>query len=310
MTYTARTKELSGTVTCYPGPASYSLTLHPGEIWAATAAGVTRLDTDTLQKITVPPLPKWYPTAVNFAPVAYLTTSPTGNIWVGYGNKLGGVSFYDDEAGQWRDLDETLPSRNRVSGIAFEPDDRIWVSTIGAGLAEYDGTRWHMYKRHASDTAEKEAPPPIINDLTIDAQNRLWLAASDGLYRYGGKEFEKIGSWRVPASAVAVDEGGAVWVGTEDGTLRCYNEGQWRRIHPWEKDGVISNIAVDRTHNIWVATRGQGLWCYDGDLWEAYSIASGKLPASTRDDVLDVEIDASNDVWLATWGGLCHIQKP
>ena len=75
-------------------------------------------------------------------------------------------------------------------------------------------------------------------------------------------------------SAIAEDDGGNLWVGTEDGGLNCFKDGKFASYQASE-DGLpgndISCLYLDNDGVLWVGTSGHGLARFHKGKWTRYS---------------------------------------
>jgi len=135
------------------------------------------------------------------------------------------------EPERWADLadtifknygpDDGLPITS-VTSFAQDGDGFIWVGTQ-AGLARWDGYHFRVYRKDSSD------PDALQDDLVwrlqSDSQGRLWIGTNvGGVSRYdrltdkfitiatGG-----VGGGNSPVRALAEDDSGGMWVGTDRG---------------------------------------------------------------------------------------------
>lgn len=87
-----------------------------------------------------------------------------------------------------------------------------------------------------------------------DSLGRIWFGAQEGLFCWTGRHLLR---WRLPEQsgfilAIASDNKGRVWVGTQSTGLYCYEKGMWRR---WtRRQGLIDNLIVQ------LAPTDSGLW--------------------------------------------------
>jgi ligand-binding sensor domain-containing protein len=158
----------------------YGVAMQGKYVWAATAAGVSRLDTyddswTIFNEKNAPFEEPWsYGVAVSGEKVYF-------GVWGG------GVIFYDAAKNFWRpytDPDgemEMVLYRNQglihiiVSNIAYNPDtDMFWASTY-FGLSGYDGRNWHNYLSKDSGLASD-----FVNSVKSRG-NEVWACTDKGL---------------------------------------------------------------------------------------------------------------------------------
>ena len=131
-------------------------------------------------------------------------------------------------------------------------------------------TRWgNVYKITKTDTiyykTDKQSPFTAYDDIfqvAVDRQDRLWVAASNGLHCFDGEKWllynmDNSGLTTNRVYSVAFDKLGRLWTccGVE---LTTYGE------------------------------YGDGLFCYDGKTWKHY--ANKDIPMPTKDSQIDVNL--------------------
>ncbi|MEE9192500.1 MAG: two-component regulator propeller domain-containing protein, partial [Candidatus Aerophobetes bacterium] len=77
-------------------------------------------------------------------------------------------------------------------------------------------------------------------------------------------------------------------------------------VYDTENSGLPDNfltdaLTIDAQGNIWIGTRSRGLAKFDGGNWTVYDTDNSGLP---HDRVVDLAIDAQEDIWIGTSGGL------
>ncbi|MFQ5593806.1 MAG: two-component regulator propeller domain-containing protein, partial [Anaerolineae bacterium] len=229
-----------------------------------------------------------------------------------------------------------LPSNN-ITSIAVDPAgfvlvgaDQEWngSSFQGGGLA-----RWEW----ATDEWRTFNPPtsPAVVDVAVDHAGKVWVATkpyttwippSDdepGHWgrRGGGLAVWDGANWRSYTSesdvadsitALAVDEAGNVWVGTEgNGAFAFTDRGQvhFRRSRDGLADGYISTIGFGPAGTVWLATQkfngngtgisvldpGSSLSDLNDDTWRQYTSEDG-LAAN----LLTAIAGRGDQLWLGT----------
>jgi ligand-binding sensor domain-containing protein len=153
--------------------------------------------------------------------LALATDEQARRLWVG---TLGGglaVLSWNNGKESWRryTVSDGLPGC-QISAI-HQSSERIYVGAydgVGLGISD-DGEHWRTF------------PPPNdwpaditfwVTSLASAADNTLWVGTSRGVYRFDGSGWSQryqpawFGSKLVKVSVVGVDQGGMLWVGTED----------------------------------------------------------------------------------------------
>lgn len=192
-----------------------------------------------------------------------LAVDANGTLWVASGLEReptpGGVSYRDAE-GRWnpwgyrlgtdrQDFDDGLEGYAYYS-LAISPQGRVYAGGWrGVSVLEPGEDIWHLVE--IRDTGS----------LALDADDNLWIAASQALYRLNtGLDLERIYSrqesngWQ----AVALDNSGIVWFGGPEGLFRLQgsrNVSQLFVPDALPELGVYS-VAVNGDDTLWLRSGG------------------------------------------------------
>lgn len=232
------------------------------------------------------------------------------------------------------------PGQYRVSGLAFDRENNLWISNDGAAdlllVRRNDGSR-HSFQ-----------PPFLLNrqavsQIRIDPNGFLWIVspAGNGLICYDpGSSIDNSGDdrWRLyrmgsgsgnlPSAdvlSVAVDKNGFIWVGTSDGigVIQCPDQAFdnpgcdaiWPVIPAGNfagylfKGQVVQALAVDGADRKWVGTRnGVFLVNPEGEkLVYRFTVDNSPLLSN---DVQHICIDPkTGEVFFATANGICSFRS-
>ena len=153
-------------------------------VWAATAAGASRLNTRTSQ---------WSIFNERNTPMYEIWTYgvSTGPDKVYYAVWGGGVLEYDIETEHWKDYrdpdDQTELVLFKDQGLIHDittsvsyVDRILWVATY-FGASRYDGRSWHNFL-----TKDSGLPSNFINQIKGVDANRAWFSTDKGLAYYDG----------------------------------------------------------------------------------------------------------------------------
>jgi ligand-binding sensor domain-containing protein len=114
-------------------------------------------------------------------------------------------------AGGTKDITRPV-NPNYVSSALFDRKGRLWVGTLGGGLANYDGTRWTSY------TTTEGLGGDVVYAMALDRRGMMWVGTNDGVSRYDFKTFKNFrkddGLFAGAVYAVAVDAEGGKWFGS------------------------------------------------------------------------------------------------
>jgi ligand-binding sensor domain-containing protein len=153
----------------------YQVAVRDRTVWAATAAGASRLDLTT---------GSWqlfdHENSIMHEPWCYSLTHGPGRVWIGIWGA--GVVELDDATGLWREyrdpdkemeidlLRDDGPIHDVTSWVAWE-SGLLWQATY-FGLSRYDGRRWRTFRR--DDTG---IPGDFINHVA--ARGRVAFLGTD-----------------------------------------------------------------------------------------------------------------------------------
>jgi ligand-binding sensor domain-containing protein len=157
----------------------YGVTVLPGEVWAATAAGLSRYNIAqhrwTLYDETNTPMHEIW---------CYSVTGNPKKLYVAVWG--GGLLEYDLALNRWKDYrdpdgemeldlfrDDGL-LHDVVAGAACDSANRVWVASY-FGLSVYDGRHWRTYMDHDSPLSSN-----FINFVATHG-NVAWMATDNGL---------------------------------------------------------------------------------------------------------------------------------
>jgi hypothetical protein len=268
------------------------------------------------------------------------------SVWAGsYGGGL--VNF--KETGQpriYKRSNSTLqpaigdPLSYRVSGLAFDQHNNLWVSNYGAAQ--------NLHVRKADSSWKSFTIPFIhqenaVSQIIVDDINQLWIASpkDNGLFCYNyGQSVDNTsddkwkfyrqgtGNGNLPSNNVlsmAKDRNGFIWVGTDKGIgiIQCTNDvfsaGSCDALLPVVqldrfagllfKDEIVQCIAVDGANRKWIGTRN-GVWLIspDGDKI-IYRFTEENSPL-LNNDVKRIVVDpASGEVFIGTLSGICSFRS-
>jgi ligand-binding sensor domain-containing protein len=98
-----------------------------------------------------------------------------------------------------------------------------------------------------------------VNALTMDKSGFLWVATQDGVYRFLGSSFERLGPEKgiaeLEAEDIVADSNGTIWVGTDQNLYRWDRQ----RFLPAGRDPIpiprIRLMAVEDVHHLLVVDK-------------------------------------------------------
>ncbi len=230
-------------------------------------------------------------------PVQHVAVGSDGDVWA---STEGSVSRFDGE--EWTTWRAGREFRDgRVGAVAAGEDGAVWV-LMEKALLQHDGESWTT---HVAEVEEGLAAP-----MTVDADGAVWTSTrSRALVRFDGTWTRFAAADGVASQeiyAIAADDRGAVWVGTDEGFARHDQRG-WMDAttdgDPLELSGEepvahegVTALAVDDADRLWAVADGR-LAVFNGQQWASTDLPESAAPAWSV---------AAGDgaVWLATAGGL------
>lgn len=207
-----------------------------------------------------------------------------GNLWIG---TWAGVNHFNVKTGKFKTYVKELINE-WVYGLAVDKQGRVWFGTEG-GVSMYDGKRWKSWTHKDGLGAENpDALPTSPNtglgtrsrhDLTtmveglssynpnyvfstfVAADGGVWAGSwGGGVSRWDGKKWSAFSSKDGLAGnivyAIAQDEKGVLWFGTDKGVSR-YDGKSWKTLGVQEGllDKHVYALAVAPDGNVWAGTK-------------------------------------------------------
>jgi hypothetical protein len=138
-----------------------------------------------------------------------------------------------------------------------------------------------------------------------DDDNFIWAGTTTGLAKINKNSNEIIlydnSNSGLPTNniyALAIDNSGYKWIGTNGGGLVKFDGNDWK-VYDTSNSGlpnnVINALVIDTLENKWIGT-ANGLAKFDGNSWAVY-------PRLARDGELAFLIDNFGNMWIGTGGG-------
>lgn len=226
------------------------------------------------------------------------------------------------------------PGNIRVSGLAFDRNNHLWISNYGAPQALKLKTKEDKWVGFS-------IPFNLIENATAqiiaDDFEQLWIQSPKGngliLYKYGNniettgddqwKLFKQgVGNGNLPSNNVLSllkDKDNNIWIGTDDGigiitcasspfsgceaTLPIIQQDQFAGF--LFKGQQVQCMAVDGANQKWIGTQN-GVWLLSADakkIIHHFTVANSPLLSN---DIKKIGIDPiTGEVYFATFNGLC-----
>jgi len=234
----------------------------------------------------------------------------TGFMWFGTSDGLNRYDGYSFKV--YRNVPANSGSLpyNLISALFVDSKGRLWVGTLGGGLARYD-ERTDSFQSYQIG---------LIQRISEDSMGRILVGTFDGLFMLStsgkmvraetlDKRYRVLRGKKV--TAILQDKKQNLWVGTTTGLyLFSLNSEKVSVFFASEKAGEcheceIGDILLDQKGTIWVGTKG-ALYRYDiknGSFSAAQFLIDNKLK-NVQGIINALSCDMDNTIWVATENGL------
>lgn len=228
------------------------------------------------------------------------------------------------------------PNSYRVSGLAFDAEQNLWISNYGADRPLAVRTRDSQWYRF---TLPFPLPENALSQIRVDPFGYKWIVSPKGggliLYDAGmsvsasaddrWRRFRSgLGNGNLPSdqvNCVSIDRDGVVWVGTDNGIalIDCLEEpfsaSSCEAYRPVVANGPfagflfngqrIKQIAVDGANRKWIATNS-GVFLIDARGEKVIEHFTAENSPLLSNEVLQVVVDGTRgEVYFATDKGIC-----
>jgi len=225
--------------------------------------GVKLLDVNRIQEHEVPYLFFKIDTTVcaEIIEVYTMLEDQNKNLWLGAG-KNGGLLYWDRSDSPLTDTATFLHYKEEqglgtffVNSLLEDKEGTLWVGTFSGLLSINDETITYYNKGALG-----------VNAMALDGEGKLWVASyTRGLGIFDGKGFTWFGGEQgLPTNsirAIHIDQQDRVWLGTETGLLRVWEESDgrvhYRALNEYHgvDPGVVSKVTVDRQNRLWAISQ-------------------------------------------------------
>ncbi len=303
-----------------------------GFMWFGTFDGLNRYDGHSFAIYKHNPKDS---TSLGASGVWSLCEDSAGVLWIGTEN--GGLNKFERATEtftryQNNPADSKSLSSNRVRAIYEDRTGMLWIGTLGGGLNRFDPEQKTFVRyqydptnpKSLSDNAvwciyEDEQKPGVLWIGTSKGLNRLVVSAAEGFdatqaafthYRYDATDPNSLSHDMV--MAIAADQAGALWVGTNGGGLNKLNreQGTFTRYQYDADDPMsLSNNAVFAIHkarngDLWFGTWGGGMNFYEQEKkrFIRYQHELDNPNSLSGDYLLPIYEDRLGVLWIGTNG--------
>lgn len=219
--------------------------------------------------------------------ITFFVEGLDGSIWTGGEN---GVSRNQSGIYQNFTSNNGLVS-NFVTAMALDQNGNIWVGSM-FGISVFNGSTWTQPSYGGGSSAQN------IKDIEIADNGDVWLATGSGIWVYDGADYSALTiAHGLPTNNIkhlAKTTDGTLWAGTSLGLCR-YNNPDFTVLN--SDFGLSSN-------NIIRLAAGDQVYAYCSNVLNvfngfSFSHYENLNPASNASELIDIHIEANQDVWLA-----------
>lgn len=214
-----------------------------------------------------------------------------GSLWMG--TRGGGINLYNGIEFKTLTTKNGLLS-NYINKIVVDKKGIIWIAS-SHGLEYFDGTRFLTIAFEPKTIMN-------VNDVFVTPENTLICATANGIFEIKKFVSKKVGS-KVKAmneafSTAIKDQKGTYWFGSNTGFYSFSNSTGFKSYKDQNKvmGNSITIVRQDQTGKLNIGTYGDGMYVFDHKKFYRIDYHHELY----RQTILDVFIDATNDVWLAT----------
>jgi ligand-binding sensor domain-containing protein len=221
-------------------------------------------------------------------------TDAQGIKWIGTDN---GLSKYDDILFTNYNSANGLSHGTDITSIAIDAQDNKWIGCFTLGsFYKFDNTTFVHYEGLLDN---------YVLGITEDRQGNKWLSTAwAGITKLTNSQFYNPSNFTSGGNTerIAIDSTNNKWAFGRQGGFFKYDDNTTTIYGDFlTVDGFIGifDVVVDKLNTVWVASPF-GLGKYTGSSFIKYHTVDG-LPSN---EVRSIAIDAQNNKWLATQGGI------
>jgi len=224
-----------------------------------------------------------------------------GNLWAG--TRTGGLNRITHRELIYCGAAQGL-TNDFTRSVAETADGRLWVGTIGGGI--YQGSM-EKFQGRQPESPSWEGPDfyfAFVDSVLAAHDGTVWYGAKRGLIHLTNDVVEHIYGnmdWLRSASvnALCEDMQGGLWVGTSEGRLEYYKQGNFTEFPQPIARGPINALARQPDGFIWVGSEAGGLRRIRAGSPSIQALKQGLASQSIR----TLYLDPDQTLWIGTAGG-------
>lgn len=195
-----------------------------------------------------------------------------------------------------------------VSELYCAKDGSIFIGYDGQGVGVYDPKTGKMTS-NPFYSLQVDLSKSKVYSITEDRSGNIWFGLlQKGIFRQpiapAGFHYMgyKLGTRNMIGSACVIsllyDSKGRTWVGTDKDGMYCFDtDDKLIRHYNKEIPSSVMTIAEDHDGRIWIGSYGEGGGWIDPATGQYHRLNFPKDPSL---NIMDIEVDASGRLWLAT----------
>lgn len=233
--------------------------------------------------------------------------------------------WYSSNGGEtWREFNLDLPSAVKSEGLsismlALDPDDStaLYVGTDGTGLYYVD-----TETGRAEAVGDASTRDLYVNDVAFGIADRLYVAATEGLFLIEGNATRKIETIPSTAISLAIDPADpqTLYAGTVAyGLYASYDGGQrWQALDSgfgWEPGLILQVPAIaideDKPQHLAVTTAyGVGSRVVGGGVYESFNAGENWVKIAEEPEVVEQLVIKGGGIYAVAADGLTRYGNP
>jgi ligand-binding sensor domain-containing protein/signal transduction histidine kinase len=255
-----------------------------GGMWVCQGTKLFKCDPDGR---TMPQVAVYDPDHANAMPTV-MFEDRKGALWIGTAEN--GLFRFDGQ------VSESIPtSHSRITSLMEDREGNMWIGTGGGGLDRLQPRTVEL------EGLESGLPFVVVQSICEAASGAIWAVTQNGLVARrtasGWTTMSGHNGWpEAGATCITADRSGRVWLGTQDGSLFCWRDGQM--TGGWlESDGLaVGNVKA------LVASAAGDLWIAGGDVLQRFHADKFETVELMHKigTILAMIEDPAGNIWIST----------
>ncbi|MEW5842441.1 MAG: PEGA domain-containing protein [Bacteroidota bacterium] len=143
-------------------------------------------------------------------------------------------------------------------------------------------------------------PSNIINYVTVDKSDHIWIGTEIGLAKFDGNKWQRFNMKNSPLnsdyiSRIAVDSSNRILVGTPKG-FYSFDGTNWTDFSAAINYSSVNDVIVAPSGDYWIGTQ-DGLYKYSNSVWTLFNTSNSSI---AENSVTCLAIDKKNEIWIGS----------